>query len=103
MRIPIRAAKGPAAPSEETELQYFVAILDRSGNIITRKVLPLELDFDGDFQIALTEEVWQLYPLRNAAGGGGLYEVWVGFQLSDQELEYNRQQGARPQAPDHFG
>lgn len=92
MRIDMAGRKGPAAGGDEAEVQYFVVITDRAGTVVTKKVFPAKIDFNGNRQAAITEEIWQLYRLE-AGGGGALYEVWVGFQLTEAEVEYNRRNG----------
>ncbi|MDJ0893641.1 MAG: hypothetical protein QNJ92_00750 [Alphaproteobacteria bacterium] len=91
LRIRMLGRKGPLAAQDAADLEYFVVITDRSGTVVTKKVFPATFEFEGQAQAAITEEIWQYYRLRSG-GGGNLYEVWVGFQLSDEETEFNRQQ-----------
>ena len=91
MRINIAARKGPAATSDTAKLNYFVVITDRAGNVITKKVFPATVTFNGRPEAHIVEKIWQDYNLARGGGGGGsLYEVWVGFQLTDPELQFNR-------------
>lgn len=93
LKIAITGRKGPAADSERAEVEYFVVITDRSGNVVTKKTFPATIEFDGRPQATVVEEIWQLYELEQG-GAGSLYEIWVGFQLTDEELEFNRKQRA---------
>lgn len=90
MRINIAARKGPAAKSDTAKLHYFVVITDRNGNVITKKVFPATVAFKGRPEARIVEKIWQNYNLTRGGGGGSLYEVWVGFQLTDSQLKFNR-------------
>lgn len=92
MRVNMIGRHGPAGGPDTARVEYFVVITDRTGTIVTKKIFPATINFGGQQQVAITEEIWQLYRLETG-GGGSLYEVWVGFQLSDDEVEYNRRAG----------
>lgn len=92
MRINMIGRKGPVGAPDTARVEYFVVITDRTGTIVTKKIFPATINFGGQQQVAITEEIWQLYRLETG-GGGSLYEVWTGFQLSDDEVEYNRRAG----------
>lgn len=89
LQIDMVGYRGPAAPGDEVQLRYFVVITDRTGTVVTKKEFPATIEFGGRAQASLREDIWQLYRL-NTGGGGSLFEVWVGFQLSDEEVEFNR-------------
>jgi hypothetical protein len=72
------------------EVTYFVAIVNRSNTILGKRDFTLDLKFSGDKQqIEITDELHFVIPL--AAGTSGAdYAILVGFQVTPQELEYNR-------------
>lgn len=98
LKIAITGRKGPAADSDRADLEYFVVVTDRGGNVVTKKTFPAAIEFGDRTEVTTVEEIWQLYELKYG-GGGSLYEIWVGFQLSDDELEFNRKQGVRAARP----
>ena len=86
--------KGPAMSGDAAELPYFVSVTDRRGIVLNKREFPLRVNFSGNPAVEHTERSWQFYRLRR--GYSGLeYETWVGFQLDERQLEYNRRT-ARP-------
>ena len=76
-------------------MSYFVAIADADENILAREVFETSVLFEGNRnRIALGEELTQKIPLK---GGelGDAFNIFVGFQLSDQDLKYNRDKRGR--------
>ena len=94
LAMEITARRGPAMRGQAIEVQYFVAITDRSGNVLSKRVFPLRLDFGSRSTLRLKEHTWQQYQLRDGSSGSS-FEIWTGFQLSDEELKFNREQRAR--------
>lgn len=81
--------KGPAMAGDTAELPYFVTVTDRRGTVLEKREFPLRIGFSGNAAVEHTERSWQYYRMRRGYGGIE-YETWVGFQLNDAELEYNR-------------
>lgn len=72
------------------EFPYFVAIADSAGNILGKQEFTLALDFPGEAPtMRTTEKVTAHLPLKNQQLGN-IYTVIVGFQLSKNELDFNR-------------
>ncbi len=79
---------GPAI--KHVDLPYFVAIADNSGNILGKEQFIAGLDFPGEAAtIRSTEKVTAHLPLKNPQLGN-VYTVIVGFQLTKNELDFNR-------------
>lgn len=89
--IDMVATSGPRYQGGPADVRYFVAITDLRGNIITRKDFEADIPIGGGGQGATREEIWQLYNLEGG-GTGARYEIWVGFMLTDEELQHNRSQ-----------
>ena len=69
---------------------YFVAIADATGNILGKQEFSLDVDFPGEAPtLRKTEKVTAHLPLKNLQLGN-VYTVIVGFQLSKNELDFNR-------------
>ena len=83
--------RGPANHDSQLTFEYFVVLTDAASNPISEQRLPFKSEFwtnrtvmtDKDKPIELTIPVtdWQ---------GGDDFRVFVGFQLSREELDYNR-------------
>lgn len=68
---------------------YFIAITNNQGSIIGKEVFALSMNYNsGDNSQTRTEQVRQMIPMRDKDYRN--YKVMIGFQLSDQELAYNR-------------
>jgi len=72
------------------EFPYFVAIADSTGNILGKQEFTLGVDFPGEAAtMRTTEKVTAHLPLKNPQLGN-IYTVLVGFQLSRNEVDFNR-------------
>lgn len=91
LRVAVEAERGPALRSNTVETEYFVAVLDRAGNVLNKRIMSMTLDFGGSQRISTVEETWQLFDLKGG-GGGPSYEIWSGLQLTDSEVDFNRRQ-----------
>lgn len=93
---------GPKARVHKTDkpsfsYPYFVAISKMDGTLLSKEILAVGLRYDsqGDTQ-STTESIRQVIPA--ASRNDGPYRVMVGFQLSDDELAFNRIYGLAPAA-----
>lgn len=93
LRVAVEAQRGPALRSNTVEEEYFVAVLDRAGNVLSKRVMTMTIDFGSSQRISTVEETWQLFDLTGG-GGGPSFEIWSGFQLTDAEVDFNRRQQA---------
>lgn len=90
MGVAFRATRPSASEAGTAELEYFVAIVNLEGELLARKEFPLQLRFPpGQAEASKVEEIRQIIPLKYPQNGGSL-QIWVGFKLSDSELQYNR-------------
>ena len=90
MTVSLVAQAGPAMTERNADFAYFVAILDPNGAILAKKVFPAPIDFPtGQQRRGSVESITQRIPLADFHKAGN-YRVEVGFQLSQEELNYNR-------------
>ncbi len=95
LQLFFEATRGPANQTREGRFDYFVAIADGSGAILAKKVFQTEFEFDGNRnRVGLIEELTQEIPLR-AGQLGEDFDIFVGFQLSPEQFEYNRARQGR--------
>lgn len=90
LAIQVIVERGPADRSRQADLQYFVAVENGPGNITAKQVFDVAVPFAGNSRrLARLEEIELRIP---APSGRGFQEtrVLVGFQLSPEQLEYNR-------------
>lgn len=84
-------SKGKAHSTDKPSFAYpyFVAITNNQGNIVAKEVFAVTMTYDGGKTTEnKVEKIRQIIPV--ASGDISNYKVLVGFQLTDQELAYNR-------------
>jgi hypothetical protein len=90
MVVPIVAARGPANQDGLALFNYFVAIA-RGNQVLARQVFDVEVPFEGNqTQVGYVDELEQTIPLQGTELGSS-YVVYVGFQLTPAEMDFNRQ------------
>ena len=82
----IGATKGPAATSQTEEFPFFVAIAERTGKIVAKKIFysPIEIA-EGRRRGAVQEEIEQRIPLKGIKTGAD-YIIILGFQLTKEQM-----------------
>jgi hypothetical protein len=92
LQIAVLAARGPADRSRVAEFQYFVAIVDPQQNILAKEPFSVRFEFnDNRTQLGKIEEISPRLPLPDPSKAD-TYRVVVGFQLTPDELAWNRKQ-----------
>lgn len=87
----IEAARGPAMRDGRAAFPYFVGITDLSRNVLNKQRFSVTVVFPGNrTRLVVTDNPVALEIPVKAGRGGQDFEVFVGFQLSRPELEYNR-------------
>ncbi len=95
LQLVFEATRGPANTTRQGKFSYYVAIADRGGAILAKKVFDTELEFEGNrSRVGGIEELTQEIPLRPGQLGED-FDIFVGFQLSPEQLNYNRAKRVR--------
>ena len=91
----IEAELGPAADDRKPAFGYFVSITDGSFNILQKELFRFPVEFSGNRTrvTAEDEKVTLDIPLK-AGQDGRDFEIFIGFQLSQEQVEYNRRRRA---------
>jgi hypothetical protein len=90
MNVSLIARLGPAAVDRTADFAYFVAILNQDGTIVAKQVFPAPITFaDNQSRRGSIESISQRIPLKDPKLAAK-YRVEVGFQLTQEELSYNR-------------
>ena len=88
--IDIIAQRGPAFDGANAQVPFFVAVIDEAQNIIAKKNFDSEVEFrDGRRRAGVREEIDQTVFLKEGEHGPE-YEIIVGLQVSEQQLQQNR-------------
>jgi hypothetical protein len=88
--------RGAANRSQQANFQYFVSIVNNDGYILEKQIFQYSVQYNKNRTWAKDEDspVELSIPLR-AGKTGQDYTVYVGFQLSQEELELNRIGGSQ--------
>lgn len=95
MRVRAELRRGPAAQDRSTQVPYFVAVLDGE-RIVDRRSFTLEASFPSNVDTLRVagDEVELRFP-DTADRSAGRYRVLVSFQLTQDELAFNRRTAPR--------
>ena len=86
------AELGPMAPGRTVDFPYFVAVTDSRDKVVAKRVFPNTVTFKPNENRAGTQDtVTERIPLADPKQADR-YHVIVGFQLSADELAFNRTQ-----------
>lgn len=95
LKLEVESKMGPQgkAMSREPFFSYpfFVAVTSPSGEILAKEVFAASMTYEiGKDKHYYTEELRQIIP-TDSRYEGSKYKVLIGFQLSDDQLQFNRQ------------
>jgi hypothetical protein len=93
----VRATRGAAASGPDPELEYFIAMVDAQGTLLTKNIFKSRPDLNGrtagQYTQSVDNFVFQLAMDARPAD----YQLLTGFQLTPAELAYNRIPRSLPQ------
>lgn len=82
---------GPAAQSRTQSVTTFVAVMRRFGTKVKKQIYEVPLVFEGaSRQIQFLKTVNGTQIPYGGDADGRIYEILVGFQLTPEQLDYNR-------------
>ncbi len=90
----INAELGPAAQNRTVAFQYYVALRNPAGEFVQKSVFDVTMPFPDNLNLARyrDEQVTLNVPLDDVWTGPD-YEIFIGFQLTADQLDYNRRFG----------
>ena len=95
MQVGVRMAfgRGPAAVGTEKTYQLFVAVTRTDSVVIDRQVFPVTVRFEpGQDRVEVVEEFDPItIPRATATTSGSNFEVLLGFELTEEQLQFNRE------------
>jgi len=93
LQIQLVAGRGPAGTDDTAKFNYFVAVARTDKTILSRDAFDTVIELPGNQTRNQTvEELEQTIPLAKGESGADLVIV-VGFEMTPEELEFNRKQG----------
>ena len=89
--LAIEAERGPANRDRIAPYRYFVTLTDAEREPVSKNVFNLTAQFPGNVtRLVLTDDTVELKVPIGAGQSGKNFTIFVGFQLSDEQLEFNR-------------
>ncbi|MEM9739568.1 MAG: hypothetical protein AAF829_06830 [Pseudomonadota bacterium] len=83
--------KGPRGTQDEYIYTYWVAVTRRNGNVLAKERFATRADFSGSPIDAVRETISNIViPRFDESISGANFEILVGFELTDEELQFNR-------------
>lgn len=84
--------RGPAAEGETYTYELFVAVTGLDSVVIEKQVFPVTVRFEPGQDRVEMNEIFDpiMIPRANPDTSGANFEVLVGFELTDEQLEFNR-------------
>lgn len=92
MAVQLGFGRGPAAQGDTKTYNMFVAVTRTDRVVLHREVFPITVTFEpGEDRVEIIEEFNEIsIPRATPTTSGANYEVLVGFELTDEQLEFNR-------------
>ncbi len=91
IEIDFAFGKGPRADGDSHTYPYFVAVTRRNGKVLARESFATQGDFGGKTLAAKSERVNRItIPRADSSISGVNFEIVVGFELTNEQLEFNR-------------
>ncbi|WP_323796395.1 hypothetical protein [Nisaea sp.] len=85
------ATRGPANKDNQAAVTYFLAIADETGVVIAKQTFDNTLPFKGNLRrVAIKDEFEPTIPYPADQKTLNRYRVLIGFQLTPEQLAYNR-------------
>ena len=93
--VEILVQRGPANRSREVSFEYFVAIPRFHPAPAGKKILPITVMFEENKnRLVYRDQIYIEIPLGNTEVAAN-YDVYLGFQLTDKQLVFNRRRRMR--------
>ena len=90
VQVAMSLSRGPAMPGRAADVAYFAATAE-GNDIFDKQVFAARADFPAntDRLSVISQEISMLFPV-SADKSAAAYKIWVGFQLTPEELAINR-------------
>src|SRR5262245_47211163 len=93
LQIQLGASRGPAATDDSAKFNYFVAVARTDKTVLSRDAFDTVIELPGNQTRNQTvEQLEQTIPIAKGESGAN-FVIVVGFEMTPEELEFNRKQG----------
>jgi len=95
LNVGFAVRRGPANENREAKFEYFVAIPKLFPKPVGKRIFDVALQFPQNQRLAqFRDEIELDVPIDNKAAGPA-NEIYIGLQLSPEELDFNRKRSER--------
>lgn len=94
--IAMRAFRGPRLGGDRAEFPYFVAVLDRDDHVVAKQNLSVTFSLTQEDKMVEKTELVRVNIPNPVGRDGSYWRVLVGFQLSPEQLAFNRGEFGEP-------
>jgi len=96
LQIAVTGDRGPADRSRMADFEYWIAIVDPQQNVVTKQSARVRFQFtDNRTRLGQILNEFEPYIPLADLNKGPEYQIMVGFQLTPDELAWNRSQKTR--------
>ena len=82
--------KGPAAQGDGKTYRYWVAVTERNTAVLDKEYFDLPVNFNGSDRTTAEPAHTIVIPRAEATTSGGNFEILIGFEVSQEQAEFNR-------------
>jgi hypothetical protein len=91
MNILFELGRGPQATNDSRTYRYWIAVTDRNTAVLAKEYFDLPVDFRGQSEVSVEEEIRSIViPRAEATTSGSNFEILVGFEVTPEMAEFNR-------------
>ena len=93
IQVDFAFGKGPAADAASHDFGYWVAVTRRNGKVLAKEYYTVTAKFEGNSKLSgATQKIDRItIPRADDSIAGTNFEILVGFDLTDEELAFNRE------------
>lgn len=93
--IAVGGQRGPAETDGIEEVRVFLAVSTRDRQILTRRELPMTLNFSGNRTSIISSDFVTIQIPKRADQKPGEFVLFMGLALSEEEFAYNQEESGR--------
>jgi len=91
LQVKVNVARGPKFTGDHVSLKYFIAITGPGGERVKKELFDSDVDFSkGQVNSFTIDEIDPIKIFPKANENGDYYRIYVGFDLTKEELDYNK-------------
>ena len=92
MQVDFGFGRGPQGTDEKKSYRYWVAVTQRNQAVLAKEYFTVPVDFSGGDRVAMGDRIESIViPRASETVSGDNFEVLVGFDVTPQMAEFNRE------------